>query len=127
MPSTPTDLKSSPPGGTTLRRLHMFQESGRISLIVIFQPDLPLADMKARLVLNRLSSRAQILSTDPPVERLDEIDRLPKFTVLPDRPRPVAMNCAAWRMLRGLSEIQIEPLLLVDRLQTRGDIRDERS
>ena len=46
-----------------------FQEAGRIRLTVIFQPHLPLADMKARLVLNRLSTRAQILSTDPGLER----------------------------------------------------------
>ena len=58
-----------------------FQESGRISLTVIFQPDLPLADMKARLVLNRLSTRARILSTDPPVEQLDEVEPLTKFIV----------------------------------------------
>ena len=49
--------------------------------MIIFQPNLPLADMKARLVLNRLSTKARILSTDPPVEQLDEIDSLTTFTV----------------------------------------------
>ena len=59
----------------------LLPESGRIALVVVFQPNLPLADMKARLVLNRLSTRARILSTDPPVERLDEVDSLAKFVV----------------------------------------------
>ncbi len=58
-----------------------FEEPGGIALIVIFEPNLPLADMKARLVLNRLSSKARILSTDPPAERLDEVDPLTRFTV----------------------------------------------
>lgn len=58
-----------------------FSGSGRMTLVVVFQPNLPLADIKARLVLNRLSTRAQILSTDPPVDRLDEVDSLAKFVV----------------------------------------------
>lgn len=58
-----------------------FRESDTITLVVIFQPNLPLVDMKARLVVNRLSTRAGILSTDPPLERLDDIDTLTRFTV----------------------------------------------
>ena len=58
-----------------------FDEPGVIALVLIFQPNLPLADMKARLVLNRLSSRARILSTEPPLEQLDNIDVLSRFTV----------------------------------------------
>ena len=58
-----------------------FPEAGGIMLVVIFEPNLPLADMKARLVVNRLSTRARIVSTDPPVERLDEIDSLTRFVV----------------------------------------------
>jgi two-component system chemotaxis sensor kinase CheA len=59
----------------------LFDEPSGIALTVVFEADLPLADMKARLVLNRVSSRARILGTDPPVERLDEIDPLSRFTV----------------------------------------------
>ena len=53
----------------------------RSRVTVVFEPDLPLADMKARLVLNRLSRGGAILSTDPPVEQLDEVDPLSRFTV----------------------------------------------
>ena len=77
-------------------------------MVVIFQPNLPLADMKARLVLNRLSTKARILSTDPPVERLDEIDPLTRFTVY----LTADANADELRSLadvEGVAEIQIEP------------------
>ncbi len=79
-----------------------------MALIVIFQPNLPLADMKARLVLNRLSTKARILSTDPPVERLDEIDPLTRFTVY----LTAEANADELRSLadvEGVAEIRIEP------------------
>ena len=85
-----------------------FEEPGGIALIVIFQPNLPLADMKARLVLNRLSTKARILSTEPPVERLDEIDPLTRFTVY----LTAEANADELRSLadvEGVAEIQIEP------------------
>ena len=56
------------------RRRREFDEPGRIAVTVVFEPDLPLADMKARLVLNRLSSRGRVLATDPPAEKLDEVE-----------------------------------------------------
>ena len=86
-----------------------FDEPGGIVLVVIFQPNLPLADMKARLVLNRLSTKVRVLSTDPPVERLDEADPLTKFTIFlttecdPDELRGLAD-------VEGVTEIQIELL-----------------
>ena len=85
-----------------------FEEPGGMVLVVIFQPNLPLADMKARLVINRLSTRARILSTDPPVERLDEIDPLTRFTVY----LTADANADELRSLadvEGVTEIQIEP------------------
>jgi two-component system, chemotaxis family, sensor kinase CheA len=85
-----------------------FEEPGGMVLIVIFQPNLPLADMKARLVLNRLSTKARILSTDPPVERLDEIDPLTRFIVYltADANADELRNLAD---VEGVAEIQIDP------------------
>jgi two-component system, chemotaxis family, sensor kinase CheA len=85
-----------------------FQEPGGIALVVIFQPNLPLADMKARLVLNRLSTNARILSTDPPVERLDEIDPLTRFTVYLTADAN-ADELHSLADVEGVAEIQIEP------------------
>jgi two-component system, chemotaxis family, sensor kinase CheA len=60
---------------------NLLREPGGITLVVVFQPDLPLVDMKARLVLNRLSSRAQIIASHPSAEQLAEIDVLTQLTV----------------------------------------------
>ena len=92
-PAQPLGDRPAPPaacrnGATTVILLPAtasFRSLAGIALVVVFQPNLPLADMKARLVLNRLSTKARILSTDPPVERLDDIDPLTKITVYPDR------------------------------------------
>jgi two-component system chemotaxis sensor kinase CheA len=48
---------------------------------VVFEPNLPLPDMKARLVLNRLSARGRVLETFPPAEQLDDVESLTEFTV----------------------------------------------
>ncbi len=86
-------------------------ESGGIMLAVIFEPNLPLADMKARLVLNRLSTRARVVSTDPPVERLDEIDPLTQFTVYLTGEASIdeLRNLAD---IEGVAEIQVERVRL---------------
>ncbi len=57
-------------------------EPNRVAVTVVFEAGLPLADMKARLVLNRLSSRGRVISTDPPVERMDEAHPPSRFTVI---------------------------------------------
>ena len=86
----------------------VFEEPGGVVLTVIFEPNLPLADMKARLVLNRVSSKARVLGTEPPAERLDEVDSLTQFTVFlvaecePDELRALAD-------VEGVAEVRIEP------------------
>ena len=75
-PPAPVESPASPEARPWL------EESAAIAVVVTFQPNLPLADMKARLVLNRLSGKARILSTTPPVEQLDEIESITRFTVL---------------------------------------------
>src|SRR5208282_3462011 len=40
-----------------------FEGSERIGVTVVFEPNLPLPDMKARLVLNRLAARGRVLET----------------------------------------------------------------
>ena len=86
-----------------------FDEPGATALVLIFQPNLPLADMKARLVLNRLSSRARILSTEPPLEQLDNIDSLSTFTVylIADVSIDELRSLAD---VEGVTKIEVKPL-----------------
>lgn len=99
--STPISARSPAPTAS-------FDETGRVAITVVFESNLPLADMKARLVLNRLSSRARVISTDPPAEKLDEVDPLTRFTVVlaaadvdPDELRSLAD-------VEGVTEIRVK-------------------
>ena len=51
-----------------------------LALTVEFVPTLQWRDMKARLILNRLASRVRVLGSDPPADRLDEVESRPTFT-----------------------------------------------
>src|SRR4051812_35056462 len=43
----------------------------RVGVTVVFEANLPLPDMKARLVLNRLAARGRVIETHPPADQLD--------------------------------------------------------
>ncbi len=53
----------------------------RFGLRISFEPGLQLADMKAKLILNRLASRARVLSSEPAAEHLEEVEDLRRFVV----------------------------------------------
>ena len=85
-----------------------FEEPERISVTVVFEPNLPLPDMKARLVLNRLAARGRVLETRPPAEQLDEVESLTEFTVW------LASECDLEELrsladVDGVARIRIEP------------------
>jgi two-component system chemotaxis sensor kinase CheA len=114
IPATAPPVVVSP----TSRR---FEEPGRITLVVIFEPNLPLADMKARLVVNRLSAKARILSTDPTSEQLDLVDTLTQFTVY------LSTECDADELrsladVEGVAEIRIEPTSSTDQRGTEARV-----
>jgi two-component system chemotaxis sensor kinase CheA len=85
-----------------------FGEPASITLTVIFEPMLPLADMKARLVLNRLAAKARILSTDPSAEQLDEIDPLTRLAVYLASEADLD-ELRGLADVEGVAEIHIEP------------------
>jgi two-component system chemotaxis sensor kinase CheA len=75
---------------------------------VVFEPNLPLPDMKARLVLNRLAGRGRVLQTHPPVDQLDEVESLNEFTVW------LAAECELDELrsladVDGVARIRIDP------------------
>jgi two-component system chemotaxis sensor kinase CheA len=81
IPSTPTGTSTERAELSPNPLYERLELATGTTLVIIFEPSLPLVDMKARLVLNRLSTKAQILSTDPPIERLDEFDNLSQLTI----------------------------------------------
>ena len=85
-----------------------FEGPERIGVTVVFEPNLPLPDMKARLVLNRLAARGRVLETDPPAEQLDEVESLTEFTVwLASECDPEELRSLA--DVDGVARIRIEP------------------
>jgi two-component system, chemotaxis family, sensor kinase CheA len=94
------------PVSISLESATLFEELGEMTLMVIFEPKLPLADMKARLVLNRLAARAQIISCDPPAERLDEVDPLTHLVIrLTSDSQPDELRALA--DVEGVTEVRI--------------------
>jgi two-component system chemotaxis sensor kinase CheA len=80
----------------------------RVGVTVVFEPNLPLPDMKARLVLNRLAGRGQVLETRPTAEQLDVVESLSEFTVW------LMTSCQADELrtladVDGVVRVQIEP------------------
>src|SRR5262249_57206007 len=61
-----------------------------------------------RLVLNRLSSRARVLATDPPAEKLDEVDPLSRFTVILAADGD-ADELRALADVEGVAEVRVHP------------------
>ncbi len=77
-PMTGTELASavtSPDSDTGLR------------LTITFEPGLPLADLKARLIASRLAEFGQIRSTRPSENELETVDRLSQFELVIDSSR----------------------------------------
>ena len=66
-------------GGRSTRPGAPVAEQG-LAVIVTFVPTLQWRDMKARLILNRLASRVRVLGSDPPADRLEEVESRPTFT-----------------------------------------------
>ncbi len=94
------------------------------AVVVIFQSGLPLADMKARLVLNRLSAKARIHSTSPPVEQLDEIETLRSFTVFLTTEAEAA-ELRSLADVEGVEEIRLEPMAGTDSRGAAGQASKE--
>jgi two-component system chemotaxis sensor kinase CheA len=77
------DLLNRPtaPPGTVAAEASPALPQGAVLLTVVFEAGLPWPDMKAKLVLNRLASKARILATRPPAEQLEEVPSLTQIGV----------------------------------------------
>jgi two-component system chemotaxis sensor kinase CheA len=85
-------------------------EAGKLGLTVIFEPGLHPADMKAKLVVNRLASRARIVATEPAAEQLEGAESLSRLTVW------MVADCGfeelrALADVAGVADVQLAPTL----------------
>jgi two-component system chemotaxis sensor kinase CheA len=76
-PEAPT----SPSSPSVAPFVESTSEPDGLRLTVVFDPGLPWADMKAKLVLNRLATRSRILASDPKADQIEGIENLQNLTV----------------------------------------------
>jgi len=107
-PAVSPDVPIAAPAVGSMATPARFEEPGRITLVVVFEPNLPLVDMKARLVLNRLSTKARILSTDPSAEQLDVVEQLTQLTVCLVTESDLG-ELRGLADVEGVAEIRLEP------------------
>lgn len=71
-------------------------EEGQLHLVVHFEPDLPLVDLKARLIHARVSKLADVVATTPAMEAIESIDSLTRLDlVLVTEATPDELRAAA--------------------------------
>ena len=66
---------------TTAAESPLDDDEPRVWVTVEFEPNLQLVDMKARLVATRLSGKGRVMATRPPLEHLEEVESLERFSV----------------------------------------------
>ena len=79
-----------------------------VRVSVSFEPGLAWADMKAKLVLNRLSGRARVIATEPSDDALDKVEKLAEFTawLIPECDQDTLRSLAD---VEGVTRIVIGP------------------
>lgn len=106
--AAPPEVVPEPPAEPAVPATAVADESQDVvSVTVLFEPNLPWPDMKAKLVLNRLAAKARVVGTNPPVEKLEEIPALREFTIR------LAADCDIDELqtladVDGVSEIRVE-------------------
>lgn len=58
-----------------------FSISGGVRLIITFRDGLPLADLKARLIVNKLSAIGEVVDCDPPIDEAGSFEDLRIFSL----------------------------------------------
>ncbi|MEM8884745.1 MAG: chemotaxis protein CheA [Planctomycetota bacterium] len=83
------------------------ESEGAMRVIVTFEPDLPLTDLKARLVLKRLGQLGDIAATEPDAEALAAADAVPVIAVtIATSAAPATIRDAV--SLDGVASIEVE-------------------
>lgn len=80
VPEPPPAPKDGPPPAVAAGAIPANLD-GAVRVVVRFEAGLQLADMKARLVAERLASKGVVVATDPPLDRIDEVESLATFVV----------------------------------------------
>lgn len=105
--AVPSTSSSSAPAAAAVRPSAPMTISGGLKIVVRFRPGLQLADLKARLIVSRLSSIGEIIACEPPIDDAHSFDELPLFsmTLVTDRTVEDVRKIAN---VDGVESVQIE-------------------
>ncbi len=81
--------------------------SGGLKIIVRFRQGLQLADLKARLILSRLSSVGEVINCEPPVDDIRSFDELQLFSLTLVTDRPIA-DVRKIANVEGVESLEVE-------------------
>jgi len=81
-PSAANDFSVDVPDDLPDRSAKTLALQGAYRVRVCFKPGLQLADLKARLIVARLSQIGEIVATDPSIDEVQSVDDLPQFAVI---------------------------------------------
>ena len=86
---------------------------------VVFEPNLPMAGLKAQLVYERISSLGDVCYLDPPLEVLEDLDQLDVlgFGLVTETPSD-AISPRVW--IAGVCAVLVEPLRAINAIATHG-------
>ncbi len=98
---------------------------GAYRVRVQFRAGLQLADLKARLIVARLSQIGEIVATDPPIDEIRSVEELPRFAVIvlcnhnPEEVREIAD-------VDGVESVDIEGSSLLEAAQRHAGTQADR-
>jgi two-component system chemotaxis sensor kinase CheA len=122
--TTPESLHSQAESDLADRSAQTLAMAGAYRVKVCFEKGLQLADLKARLIVARLSKIGEIVATDPPIDDVQSIDELPQFALImmTDQPSSEVHRIAD---VDGVDTVEIEGGSLVDAPQGDSASRGE--
>lgn len=77
-PAIPADRST---GVSGIQGLPAVSISGGVRLVITFREGLPLADLKARLIVNKLTAIGEVVDCDPQIDEADSFDDLRIFSL----------------------------------------------
>lgn len=102
----PNDPGQSPQPGEA-KPAGLISMGGGYRVRITFRKGLQLADLKAKLIIARLSNIGDIVASDPPVDSIESIDDLPQFVVVVATDEPPA-EVIAIANVDGVESVEID-------------------
>lgn len=78
---TTSSTRDRPTDAPSYQAIPAFSISGGVRLVITFRDGLPLADLKARLIVNKLSAIGEVIDCDPPIDEAGSFEDMRIFSL----------------------------------------------